>query len=340
MVALHVVWIKFIICGIIIFFAGRALARYADIIAEKTGLGGLWVGLILVAFATSLPELFTGIGSIVFMNAPNLTVGNIFGANSYNLLNIGLLDLLAKGGPILGAISSGQLLTAVLSLVPLMLAAAGIILRNAGFHPFSVANVGIFSVAIFVSYCVITKVIYNFEKRRSQRVKEESKAKESKYKGIPLKTVYVRYAIAALAIMASGIWLAYIGKELSVILRLEESFVGSLLLGFATTLPEITVSIAALAIGAREIAVANMLGSNLFNTTIIFVDDIFYRKGPILEAVSAGQILQASVVMAMTAVIIVAMIMKPKRKFFNVSWYVPVIFVIFLAGAYLNWRCR
>jgi len=359
MVALHVVWLKFLICGIIIFFAGRALARYADIIAEKTGLGGLWVGLILVAFATSLPELFTGIGSIVFMNAPNLTVGNIFGANSYNLLNIGLLDLLAKGGPILGAIGSGQLLTAVLSLVPLMLAAAGIILKNAGFHPFSVANVGIFSIAIFVSYCVITKVIYNFEKRTSLRgqlvpggddsarsnlneiASSPSAPRNDKYGAeVSLKKVYMRYAIAAFAIMASGIWLAYIGKELSVILRLEESFVGSLLLGFATTLPEITVSIAALAIGAREIAVANMLGSNLFNTTIIFVDDIFYRKGPILEAVSADQILQASVVMAMTAVIIVAMIMKPRRKFFNVSWYVPVIFVIFLAGAYLNWRCR
>jgi len=337
MVALHVVWLKFIICGIIIFFAGRAMARYADVIAEKTGLGGLWVGLILVAFATSLPELFTGVGSIVFMNAPDLTVGNIFGANSYNLLNIGLIDLLHRGGPILGAISSGQLLTAVLSLIPLMLAAAGIILRNAGFHPFSVANIGIFTIAIFVSYCVITKVIYNFEKKKT---KKEPIAKESKYEAVPLKTAYVRYGIAALAIMASGIWLAYIGKELSVILRLEESFVGSLLLGFATTLPEITVSIAALAIGAREIAVANMLGSNLFNTTIIFVDDVLYRKGPILEAVSADQILQASVVMAMTAVVIVAMITKPRRKIFNVSWYVPVLFVIFLAGAYLNWRCR
>ncbi len=328
---------KFIICGIIIFFAGKAIARYADVIAEKTGLGGLWVGLILVAFATSLPELFTGVGSIVFMNAPNLTVGNIFGANSYNLLNIGLLDLLNRPGPILGAIGSGQLLVAVLSLIPLMLAGAGIILRNAGFHPFGVANIGIFSIAIFVSYCVITKVIYNFEKKRT---KKESVAKEPKYKGVLLKTAYVRYGVAALAIMASGIWLAYIGKELSVILHLEQSFVGSLLLGFATTLPEITVSIAALAIGAREIAIANMLGSNLFNTTIIFVNDVLYRKGPILEAVSADQILQASVVMAMTAVVIVAMIMKPRRKFLNVSWYVPVLFVIFLAGAYLNWRCR
>jgi len=96
---MHMIWIKFAICALLILFAGKRLARYADVIAEKTGLGGLWIGLILVAVATSLPELFTGIGSIVFVDAPDLTIGNLFGANSYNLLNIGFLDLLTKGSP-------------------------------------------------------------------------------------------------------------------------------------------------------------------------------------------------------------------------------------------------
>ena len=131
-------------------------------------------------------------------------------------------------------------------------------------------------------------------------------------------------------------WLAYIGKELSQILRLNQSFVGNLFIGFVTTLPEITVSIAALLIGAKEIAVANMLGSNLFNMTIIFADDILYRKAPILGAVSGGHVRSTCVVMAMTAIVILAMATKPKKKFLNVSWYVPIIFLIFLFGAYVN----
>ena len=332
---MHMIWVKFIICAALIFIAGKHLAKYADIIAEKTGLGGVWIGLILVAVATSLPELFTGVGSVVFVDAPNLTVGNLMGANSYNLLNIGLIDLLSGGTPLLSTVSSGQLLTAVFSLIPIVLATLGIILSQNGVSVWSAGNIGIFSIAIFVSYCVITRIIYRFEKKNT-----EYQIPNTKYGLVNLKTAYTQYAIAALIIVISGIWLAYIGKELSVLLRLDESFVGTLFMGLATTLPEITVSIAALLIGAKEIAIANMLGSNLFNMTIIFIDDILYRKAPILSVVSPDHILQACAVMIMTAVVIIAMATKAKKKIFRVSWYVPLIFIIFILGAYFNFITR
>ncbi len=335
---MYIVWIKFAICACFILFAGKRIAMYADVIAEKTGLGGLWIGLVLVAVATSLPELFTGIGSVVFLDAPDLTIGNLFGANSYNLLNIGFLDLITKGSPLLCSLGSGQLLTAVFTLIPILLAALGIIFWKSGFHVWSIGNVGFFSIAIIISYCVITKIIYNFEKRKAVK-KENTRLPappKAKYDDISLKKAYIHYGISAGVIILSGIWLAYIGKEISEIMGLNQSFVGSLFIGLATTLPEITVSVAALLIGAREIAVANMLGSNLFNTAIIFVNDVLYRKSPILEAVSPGHLRQAFCVMAMTAVVILGMTMKPKKKFLNISWYVPVLFIIFLVSAYFN----
>ncbi|MFC1709984.1 hypothetical protein ACFL2J_08020 [Candidatus Omnitrophota bacterium] len=125
-----IIWLKFIICTLIIFFAGRKVAKYGDIIADKSGLGGLWVGLLLIAVATSLPEIFTGVGSIVFVGDPNLTSGNLFGSNGYNLLNIAILDFLNKEGPLLSMMSAGQLLTAWLTLVPLLIAGIGILLSN------------------------------------------------------------------------------------------------------------------------------------------------------------------------------------------------------------------
>ncbi|MBL7157444.1 MAG: sodium:calcium antiporter [Candidatus Omnitrophica bacterium] len=336
---MNIVWLKLAICAGLILFAGKHVAKYADVIAEKTGLSRLWIGVVLVATATSLPELFTGVGSVVFVNAPDLTVGNLLGANSYNLLNIGLLDLLYRPGPILSAISSGQVLTAAFTLIPVTLAAIGIAFQGEGFSLWSVGNVGIFSVAIFISYCLITRFIYNFEKGRQERQssqKENLQESKNKYDDISAKKAYIYYGIAAAVIIVSGIWLAYIGKELAYVLRLNESFIGSLFIGFITTLPEITVSIAALLIGAKEIAIANMLGSNLFNMTIIFVDDILYRKAPILQDVSPSHMWSASTVMVMTAIIIVAMVTRPRKKFFGMSWYVPVIFVIFLLGAYFN----
>jgi cation:H+ antiporter len=329
-----ITFIKFAVCASAIFFAGKRLAKNADTIADKTGLSRLWIGVILVSLATSLPELFTGIGSVAFVGAPDITIGNLFGANSYNMLNIAVIDLLNRGVPILSIVSPGQLLTAVLSLVPVMLATIAISLYGGGIQAFSIANIGIFSIGIFVSYLVLARVIYRFEKKAKNRSSTAPVERGS------LKEAWIQFGLAAAVIVVSGIWLAYIGKEISGILRLDQSFVGSLFLGLVTTLPEITVSIAALMIGAKEIAVANMLGSNLFNMTIIFADDIFYRKAPILEAVSTKHLWQASVVMAMTAVIILAMVIKGKRKFFNISWYAPVLFVIFLLGAYVSFQMR
>lgn len=331
-VKLYILFFKFVICAGFILFAGMRIARYADIIAEKTGLGGLWIGLILVAVATSLPELFTGIGSVVFLDSPDLTVGNLIGANSYNLLNIALLDLLHKGAPLLSLISTGQLLTAAFSLIPIMILTVGIIVSGSGFSAWSAGNIGIFSMIIFVSYCVITKIMYNFERKR----KKEKGRKTVKYPETSLKKAFMHYSIAAAIIIASGVWLAYIGKDISTILRLNESFVGSLFIGFVTTLPEITVSVAAIMIGAKEIAIANMFGSNLFNMTIVFIDDILYKKAPIFQDVSLMHIGMACTVMIMTAVIIIAIATRSRKKIFNISWYVPVLLVVFLLGAYLN----
>jgi len=87
------VWLKFIVCILIIFFSGKKVAKYGDIIADKTGAGGVWVGVILVAMVTSLPELFTSISAVTLIDAPDLTIGDLLGANAFNLLNLAFLDI-------------------------------------------------------------------------------------------------------------------------------------------------------------------------------------------------------------------------------------------------------
>jgi cation:H+ antiporter len=331
------VLIKFIICTIVILYCGKRVAKYGDAIAEKTGLGGLWIGVILVSIATSLPELFTGVGSTVFVNAPNLTVGNLFGANTYNLVNIATLDFLNKGTPLLSAVSTGQLLTAALSLVPLLIAAVGIFL-NQHIPQVAFANISLFSVLIFASYVISTRIIYKFEKKQ-QTIKELNKEEQIlfKYDNISLKTASIRYGLAALAIAGAGIWLAYIGDDLARLLDLGQNFIGSLFLGFATTLPEITVSIAALRLGAKELAVANMVGSNLFNITIIFLNDVLYRKAPIFSVLNQQHIFTAFVVILMTVVVISGLILRPKKKTkIGLSAYGIVLVVIFIIGAYVT----
>lgn len=331
------VLIKFIICTIIILYCGKNVARYGDAIAEKTGLGGLWIGVILVSVATSLPELFTGVGSTVFVNAPNLTVGNLFGANTYNLVNIAILDFMNKGVPLLSAVSTGQLLTAVLSLIPLTIAALGIFL-NSKLPEIAFMNISLYSILILASYLIVTRIIFKFEKKQ-QTIKELSKEEKIlfKYDNITLKTACIRYGLAALAIAGAGIWLAYIGDDLARLLNLGQNFIGSLFLGFATTLPEITVSIAALRLGAKELAVASMVGSNIFNITIIFLNDVLYRKAPIFSVLNQQHIFTAFIVVLMTVAVISGLILKPERKTkIGLSAYAMILIAIFVIGAYMN----
>ncbi|MDD2927289.1 MAG: hypothetical protein PHE30_00360 [Candidatus Omnitrophica bacterium] len=332
------VWLKFMVCAAIIVYSGKRVARYGDAIAEKTGLGGLWIGVILVALATSLPELFTGVGSTVFINAPDLTVGNLFGANSYNLLNIAVLDGVSRGTPLLSSISIGQTLTAGLSLIPLSIAAVGLFLSSK-LPQVAFANISLYSFLIITAYFISVRIVFGFEKKQQQILKEINKEEKAlfKYDNLTLKTACIRYGIAALIIAAAGIWLAYIGDELAGGLNLGRSFIGSLFLGLATTLPEITVSLAAIRLGAKELAVANMLGSNLFNMTIIFINDLLYRKAPIFSAISGQHIFTAFIVIIMTAIVIAGLILKPKKKTrLGLSAYALALIIVFVLGAYIN----
>jgi cation:H+ antiporter len=335
---MFLIWLKFVICATIIFFAGKRVAKYGDIIAEKTGLGGLWIGLILVAICTSLPEIFTGIGSVIFVDAPDLTVGNLFGANSYNLLNIALLDFLHKGSPLLSTVSVGQLLTAGLSLIPLLIAMSGIFLGSK-LPSFGIFHISIYSILILVAYLVSVRIIFKFEKNQTNLLKELQDEQETifKYKEFSLKKAFLFYGISAAVIVVAGIWLAYIGDELAQNLGWQRNFVGNLFLGFATTLPEITVSVAAIYLGAKELAVANMLGSNLFNMSTIFINDTLYKKAHIFKAVSQEHLFSGFVVILTTAIIIAGLVLKPKdKRIFGLSNYSIVLIFVFIIGAYIN----
>ena len=93
-------WLGFIVCASVIVYSGSKLSKYGDIIAEKTGLGGAWIGVVLMGFVTSLPELVTGISSVTYADVPDIAVGNVLGACVFNMLTLALLDAIYRPMPI------------------------------------------------------------------------------------------------------------------------------------------------------------------------------------------------------------------------------------------------
>jgi len=330
------IWLKFLLCVLIILVAARKVARYGDIIADKTGLGGLWVGLLLLAAVTSLPELFTGISSVALVKEPDLAIGTVFGSNAINLTILALMDVAYHNRPLLTAASLRHLLPAGLSMVLVAVGAVCVLISTRTNNDLGIGwMIGIYTPLLILLYLLFLRMIFKYEQRQSFGAPEEIEV--SKYESVSLRRAYLGFAIAALFVIGAGTWLAYVGRDIAESTGWEESFVGSLFLAFTTSLPEISVSFAALQLGAIDMCVANIIGSNMFNMTIIAVDDVFYRQGPVLAAVSESHGYTGLIVLAMTCIVMFGIVSRTRRKTrFGFTWYVPLLVGLFLLGAYLS----
>jgi len=325
------VWLKFLACLAIILFAGTKLARYGDAIGKKTGLGGLWVGLVLLAVITSAPELVTGISSAALVDLPDLALGTLFGSCLFNLSILALLDILHRPAPILSRASSRHIASSGVGIL-LMAIAAGSILAGERLSGLALGWVGIPSIVILVVYLVAVRLMFRFERSHQLPPLE---AASPQYTEIPMRTVYLKFILAAAAVIGAGIWLSFVGDEIAETTGWDASFVGSLFLAISSSMPELVVSIAALRLGAIDMAVADILGSNMFNIAIIFAVDLFYTQGPILSSVSSAHLITAAVVMVMSLLVIVGLRLRQKRKtFIVISWYALALIGLYILGVY------
>ena len=141
------IWLQFGVCLALIGFAGFKLSLYGDAIAEKTGLGGTWVGLVLLASVTSLPELATGVSSVTVADAPNIAVGDVLGSCVFNLLIIVILDMMHGRTSVFVTASRGHILSAAFGVMLLGFVGFNILLSSTGIS-ISVGHVGAYSVVM------------------------------------------------------------------------------------------------------------------------------------------------------------------------------------------------
>lgn len=328
------IWLQYIACLTIILFAGTRLARYSDAIAEKTGLGGLWIGLVLLAAITSVPELVTSISSVALVGLPDLAMGTLLGSCLFNLTLIALLDFLYRKGPILSNVRLNHMASAAAAIVLIAIAGATI-LGGETFSGVKLAWIGVPSIIILILYLVAIRQIFHFELRHPA----PPEAPLAKYDNLSLKKVYFRFSLAALAVIGAGIWAAFIGDEIAAATGWGTTFVGSLFLAVSTSMPELVVSIAALRLGATDMAVADILGSNMFNIAIIFAADLFYRGGSVLSSVSDAHLITAALAIVATLLVIIGLRFRRRHKLFRFSsWYSPALIGLYVVGAYFLFR--
>lgn len=327
--------IGFIFCAVAIFLAGRRLTRYGERMAEMTGLGGAWVGLILMASVTSLPELVTGITSAAFVGSADLAVGDILGSCAFNLGILAMLDaFVPREKSLLGNASVSHTVSAALGIV--LLSMVGLASSMPG--DFEITRwLGATSLSFIAVYMVSIRLVSLNEKKHplptGSRPAVDSR---SSREGLPV--VAWKYTLHALFILAAASMLPHLADRIADKTGLGRSFIGTFFLAVSTSLPEVAVSIAAVRMGAIDMAVGNLIGSNLFNILILAIDDMVYTKGQILKDASPSHVISVFSTIIMTAVVICGLSLRLKGKRFLLAWDSAVIFVVYLLNLLLLFR--
>lgn len=318
----------------IIIVAGTLLSRFADVIAEATGLGRLLVGSILLAGATSLPELAVDI-SAVRMQLPDVAVGDLMGSSLMNLLILGIVDLLpASRGRALSRISAAHALPGALGIVLTALAAMAIVSRaNLAIYDISVASIG-----IGLAYLVGMRMVY-----RNQRLAETMQAADPTIaapadRSGALPRALIGFALAAAVVLLTGRFLADASGELADLSGLGGTFVGTTFVALSTSLPELVASLAAVRIGAADLALGNLLGSNVFNMVLLLPLDLAYPGNLLVDAASTHA-LTALAVIVITGIVVMGQLYQSERRVRLVEpdgWLIVLLVAASLVMVYLN----
>ncbi len=322
-------WLKLAICGALIGFAGPVLTRYGEVIARLTGLSRSWIGLMLLATATSLPELLTGMSAVTVANVPNIAVGDALGSCVFNLVMLVILDELSRDEPMYRRIDQGHVLTAGFGVILIGSAGAMLLLSGNGLN-FQFLHIGLYTPLFILLYLVAMRAAFVYDRRsRPQVVLSDIQP------GMSLSKALTRYAAAAAVVVIAGTWLPFIGEEIAATMGWKDTFVGTLLIAAATSIPEFVVTITALRMGAVDLAIGNLLGSNLFDILILAADDIAYRRGPLLSSVSPTHAISAFTAVIMSGIFIVALLFKPENRIRGiVGWVSLSLLLVYLFSSY------
>ncbi|MGD9833155.1 MAG: sodium:calcium antiporter [Piscinibacter sp.] len=328
--------LQFLLCAALIAGAGYVLSRSADALADAYGWGRGWVGLAMLATVTSLPELASGVSAVALVGAPNLAVGNALGACVVNLAFLVVVDLLQRQQPMYGRASATHLLSAGFGVVMLGFVAMSLVTGRAAPQ---FLGVGLYSPILLGLYLLALRSVFAHE--QSSRQGEQAPALE-RAPAAAVRREWQRFGTAALVVLAAGSWLPEVADGLSQTMGLSRSFVGTVFMALVTTLPEMAVTVSALRLGALDMALGNLLGSNLFNVLILAVDDVAYTRGPLLADAAPAHAGTAATALVMTGLVIVGLVMRPQGRVLRVASWVSVGLVaayginaalIYLAGA-------
>jgi cation:H+ antiporter len=323
-------WVQFVFCSALILVAGARLMAYGDAIAHRTGLGGTWIGMTLLATVTSLPELVSGATAVTGAGAPDIAVGDVLGSCVFNLALLALVDIAHPARSAFDVASRGHAVAAGFSIVTLTLIGAWL---SAQRLPAGSAPPGwTLALLLVCLYLAAMRIIYRRERSAAAAVLPDRRLPS-------LRAAVAGYVLAGIVVVAAAIWLPYLAVRVAVAMGWSQGFVGTFLVAISTSLPELAVTLAAIRSGAIDLAVGNLLGSNLFNMVVLALDIGLMLPDNLLARVSAVHLTSVLTASLMTVAVMLALATPPRRRLLDaVSRTSVALLLLFLFNAWLHVR--
>ncbi len=322
------IWLQFLISAIILVFAAVKLAEYGDAIAHHTKLSGMFIGALLIASATSLPELLTMINSIN-QNHINLTAGDLFGSSMFNMLLLGLLDMMFYKNRILRSVALKHALTASLGT---MLTGMAVFFILSDIH-LKIGWFGLDSLMMMAMYFI---GVWLLRSNPATGAAEADREDDDATGKIPtLRKAIIGFGITTVVLIVVAPWVVRGGAGIAQITGLGDGFIGIVLIAGVTSLPELVAMIAATRLGAYDMAVGNLFGSNVFNMFALALADLFYVQGSFLGSIDPILALAGLLAMLLTTLGLIGNLAQVERRIWIVELDALLLILVYLAGIYL-----
>lgn len=303
--------LEYLIVVSLVVFASIKASKYIDMLDKTTKLSGAFLGGVLLSAITSLPELFTSISATLLIEKPSLCLSNILGSNIFNMAVLALSLTAAIKHFSKRETSKGNILVTlfIISIYAVLLLNMFNILDR------DIATVNITSLAIVALYIFGVRYLAKEESGESCEVAEDIT--------LTTKQIAIRFTLASVALVALSVMMTYITDDIATEFNIGTGLAGAIFLGVATSLPEVSSTIALVRLRNYNIAIGNIVGSNLFNFFVLFIADLLCIHSTIYEF--QDQRIVALLEFSLFASVALLPLLKVRKKWVKVVAAIAVV---------------
>jgi cation:H+ antiporter len=336
-------WFYFLIAASFVVVSGIFIGQISGAIGDRLGLGKAWAGIVLLSFATTLPELVSSV-SVALRGDTAMAIGGILGSVLFNLLILVIVDLIDPK-PIYHRLSFSHVfigLTGCVLLAILVFGLSGGLVDTSILRPYDhLWSIGIPSLMIIGGYLLSQLLIFQIARddssRRSDTAANETTEPLSLFDKMKSGNLFLIYGGVVFVIFIAAYQLGVQAEKLAAGYHLGATFAGATLLGIITSLPEVTNAVTCARRREIDLVAGNVFGANAFVMVVIAVADFFYVKSSIFHSLNErdiiSSVIMASIGIIMQGIVLGALISKNNNRIWRFG--IASIFLALLYGVSL-----